>query len=98
MSLLQTIEAEIEASNKQKKPVNVQLVKEGDAYKAFINFDLNGEFLLSANDGEIESLVQVETVDNKLTVFGLDCQQQVLHASLSKDESAILRAIAKKTF
>lgn len=99
-NMLQIIDEELKASNKGQKPVNIYLSKkdaEESVYTTTLPFALDGDFVLTAPNLEGEIAVQVETDEETMTVSvtGVHCEALQINASLSKDESTILRAIAQ---
>jgi len=89
------IEAEIKASKKKQSSINVRLVKEGEMYKAFLPFKIEGDYILSASSID-ECSVSVEwNKQGFLVINDLESELTSIDAVLSKDTTVILAAIAK---
>jgi superfamily I DNA and/or RNA helicase len=86
------LDAEIEASAKNVKPVHVNLTKTADGiFKGHLPFKIEGDFILNSKT-IINQPVMVDWNEKLLTVE-MDSEEEEISAFLSKDESALLRAI-----
>lgn len=94
-NLIQNIEAEIASSVKNQKAVHVELVKHNDQYRGLINKKLEGDFIISSSTLEAQA-VQVEWKDGTIIVNGLSHESEKLSAFLTKDDTAILKAVKEK--
>lgn len=92
MSIMHMLDAEIEASAKNVKPVHVNLTKTADGiFKGHLPFKIEGDFILNSKT-IINQPVMVDWNEKLLTVE-MDSEEEEISAFLSKDESALLRAI-----
>ena len=88
------IEAEVEASKKSTRVINLSLIKSEDVYKASLPFSIEGEYLVSSSDID-DCTVQVEWDNGLVTIDGIESDITSLQVSLSKDTTSILSAISK---
>lgn len=96
MEIIKIIDAEIAATTKSVKHVNVHLTRViENKYKAFLPFKIEGDFIL--NSKQLQDIaVTVEWQSDHLTLE-IDSEDAPDHinAFLAKDEAAILRAVKK---
>lgn len=96
MSIIEIIDAEIAASAKSAKHINVHLSKLTDnRYKAFLPFKVEGDFIL--NSKELQDIaVTIEWQGDHLTLeIDSEDAPDYINAFLAKDEVAILKAVKK---
>ena len=97
MQIIKTLDAEISASKKNVRPINVHLYKNEEKFEGIIPFKLEGEYLLECNgynqvisfDSTNKVEIEAENINNK----GLN----ELNAILTKDTSSLLKAIKAVT-
>ncbi|MDD3476614.1 MAG: AAA domain-containing protein [Sulfurimonas sp.] len=92
MSIMQMLDAEIEASIKNVKPVHVNLTKTADGiYKGHLPFKIEGDYILNSNTLSNQAIA-LEWSEKVLTVE-LESDEETISAFLSKDDSALLKAV-----
>ena len=91
MNIVNKLDAEIAASNKKAKPINVHLIKKDGHYEGVLAFKIEGDFVLNSKDLK-DIPVQVEFKDG-IVSLSIDSDIQNIQAFLSKDESSLLRAV-----
>lgn len=96
-NILAASEIEIATATKNIKGHRiVNLVKEGDVYRALSKQKVDGEFLLSAYGME-DQAVSIEWDEGVCYISGINSEvEMILAVSIQKDESALLRAVHEK--
>jgi superfamily I DNA and/or RNA helicase len=92
MRIMQMLDAEIEASVKNVKPVHVNLTKTADGiYKGHLPFKIEGDYIL--NSKTIVNQPVILEWSEKLLTVELESEEETISAFLTKDDSALLKAV-----
>ena len=94
-NIMALIDGEINASQKNEKPIYLELFKDNNTFKGVFSQKIEGEFIL-ASKGLEDTLVQVKWDSGLVTVIGVESDEVKINAFLLKDNSAILRAVKSK--
>lgn len=95
--ILAVCEEEIESSKQRAAYLNIHLIKaESGNYKSFLKQKIEGDYILQSTALEKEVVVQINYHIDHIIVGGIESELEAISATITEDNTAILRAIVDK--